>query len=113
MHRNDAKEHHIDWIDLVVVNLYPFEAVVERGADFTEVVENIDIGGPAMLRAAAKNHEWVTVVHDCNDYSKVIEEIEQGGVTSKTRQYLATKAFAHTAYYDAVITQYFKKIFKT
>ena len=108
-HKNDAKEHQIDWIDLVVVNLYPFEAVLERGADYAEIIENIDIGGPAMLRAAAKNHEWVTVVHDFNDYSQILEEIEQGGVTAETRQYLAAKAFAHTAYYDAVIAQYLQK----
>lgn len=109
LHKSDAKEHDIDWIDLVVVNLYPFAAVVEQGADFAEVIENIDIGGPAMLRAAAKNHEWVTVVHDFNDYSTILAEIEQGGVSTATRQYLAAKAFAHTAYYDAVIAQYLQK----
>ena len=108
-HASDAKNHQIDWIDLVVVNLYPFEATVERGANFSDIIENIDIGGPAMLRAAAKNHEWVTVIHDPCDYSKIIKELEQGGVCAETRRNLAAKAFAHTAYYDATITQYLQK----
>lgn len=108
-HQDDAREHEIEWIDLVVVNLYPFEATMEGGADYSDIIENIDIGGPAMLRAAAKNHEWVTVVQDPNDYSKILEEIDQGGISPKTRRYLATKAFAHTAYYDAVITAYLQQ----
>lgn len=105
-HQSDAHAHGIAWIDLVVVNLYPFEETVQMGAPFSKTLENIDIGGPAMLRAAAKNHAWVTVVHDPEDYSKVLLEMEQGGVSAETRRYLATKAFAHTAYYDALIASY-------
>lgn len=108
-HSEDAKTHGIDWIDMVVVNLYPFQATVASGADFDEVIENIDIGGPAMIRAAAKNHEWVTVVQDPQDYAVVLAEMQNGGVTLATRKRLAGKAFGHTAAYDAAITQYLQK----
>jgi len=102
------KEHGIDPIDLLVVNLYPFAATIARpDVTYAEAIENIDIGGPAMLRAAAKNHADVTVVVDPADYSTVLEEIEASGATSiDTRSMLAAKAFAHTAHYDAVIAQY-------
>ena len=95
-------------IDLVVVNLYPFEATVARG-DCTreDAIENIDIGGPAMLRAAAKNHAEVLVVVDPDDYRAVIEALEDGGSTLPQRARFAAKAFAHTARYDAVIADYF------
>src|ERR1019366_7040428 len=74
--------HDIAAIDLLVCNLYPFEATVARGADFETTIENIDIGGPAMTRSAAKNHDWVTVVVDAEDYGAVLEEMkEQGGTT--------------------------------
>ncbi len=105
-HANEAKAHNIGWIDLVVVNLYPFQATVKRGANFADTIENIDIGGPAMIRAAAKNHDWVGVVHDPEDYEKVLVEIQQGGLTPLTRKTLAAKAFAHTAHYDAAIAAY-------
>ena len=107
-HQADADQHGIGWIDLVVVNLYPFEATVASGADFAEVIENIDIGGPAMIRAAAKNHDWVTVVQDPQDYAAVLTEIESGGVSENTRRHLAKKAFAHTARYDAAIANYLR-----
>jgi len=105
-HEAEATAHDIGWIDMVVVNLYPFEATVAGGADRTTVIENIDIGGPAMIRAAAKNHEWVTVVQDPADYEMVLAEIKAGGITMPTRERLAGKAFAHTAYYDARIAAY-------
>ena len=108
-HATDAKTHDIGWIDLVVVNLYPFEATVTSGADFDTVIENIDIGGPAMIRAAAKNHAWVTVVQDPQDYAEVLAEIKAGGVSFATRKRLAGKAFGHTAHYDARITSYLKE----
>ncbi len=104
-HREAMAEHDIRPIDLVVVNLYPFEATLASGADFATCIENIDIGGPAMVRAAAKNHDFVAVVTDPADYAAVIEEMEsQGGATSpELRLRLAAAAFAHTAAYDAMI----------
>jgi phosphoribosylaminoimidazolecarboxamide formyltransferase/IMP cyclohydrolase len=94
------------YIDLVVVNLYPFEQTLERpGAAFEELVENIDIGGPSMVRSAAKNHERVTVVCDPADYGRVLAELEERGETPHdTRRWLAAKAFSHTAAYDAAIS---------
>jgi phosphoribosylaminoimidazolecarboxamide formyltransferase/IMP cyclohydrolase len=102
-------EHGIEAIDLVAVNLYPFAATVARpGCSLEEAVENIDIGGPAMVRASAKNHDRVTVIVDPLDYGTVIAEIdrENGGVSADTRRRLATKAFAHTAQYDAAVASY-------
>jgi len=101
--------HGITPIDLVVVNLYPFEATVKRrDCTFAEAVENIDIGGPAMLRSAAKNHAYVGVVIDNADYDKVIAELKQSRnqLTDITRFYLARKVFAHTANYDAMVSNY-------
>ena len=97
--------HGIAPIDLAVVNLYPFEATVARGADYHDCVENIDIGGPAMIRAAAKNHADVTVVVDAEDYEAVLGEIEASGGTSlATRKRLAATAYARTAAYDAAVS---------
>ncbi|MEM6942485.1 MAG: bifunctional phosphoribosylaminoimidazolecarboxamide formyltransferase/IMP cyclohydrolase, partial [Pseudomonadota bacterium] len=107
-HRAALEDHGIGAIDLVVVNLYPFEATVARGAPFAEVVENIDIGGPAMLRSAAKNHGSVTVVTDTQDYETVVDEIEAlGGTTAVTRRRLAAIAYARTAAYDAAVSTWF------
>ena len=102
------REHGIAGIDLLVVNLYPFErTVAEPGCDLATAVENIDIGGPAMLRAAAKNHAWVTVVVDANDYDAVLGELRASGtVAAATRFRLAAKAFEHTARYDGAIAGY-------
>ncbi len=99
------QKHAITAIDLLVVNLYPFEATVSRaGCTREEAIENIDIGGPAMLRAAAKNHEAVAVVVDPTDYKQVLTELEaEGHVSEHTRRYLARKVFAHTATYDAAV----------
>jgi phosphoribosylaminoimidazolecarboxamide formyltransferase/IMP cyclohydrolase len=102
-------EHGIEPIDLVAVNLYPFAATVARpGCTFEDAVENIDIGGPAMVRASAKNHDRVTIVVDPLDYGTVIGEIDRegGSVSAETRLRLATKAFAHTAQYDAAVASY-------
>ena len=93
-------------IDLVVCNLYPFEATVAKGASYEDTVENIDIGGPSMVRSAAKNHERVLVVCDPADYARVLEELGDGGVSLQTRKELAAKAFAHTAAYDGAIAAY-------
>ncbi len=111
-HAGDAAAmaaHGIAAIDLVVVNLYPFEATVAKGADFDTCVENIDIGGPTLIRAAAKNHAAVTVVVDPEDYRPVVEEMAaQGGATSAAlRKRLAATAYARTAAYDAAVSEWF------
>lgn len=106
-HAGAMAEHGIGAIDLVVVNLYPFEATVAKGAGRDEVIENIDIGGPSMVRSAAKNHAYVAIVTDPADYAGVIAEVEAGGTTVDTRRRLAAKAFAATAAYDAAIAQWF------
>lgn len=102
-------EHNIPCIDLVVVNLYPFEATIAReDCDFAMAIENIDIGGPAMLRSSAKNHASVAVVTDASDYDKILAEIDanNGSVTDRTRFELALKVFEHTARYDGAIANY-------
>ena len=102
-------QHGIEPIDLLAVNLYPFAATVARpGSTFDDAIENIDIGGPAMVRAAAKNHDHVTVIVDPLDYGAVLAELEasDGTVGAETRLRLATKAFAHTAQYDAAVASY-------
>src|SRR5215813_9767797 len=108
-HTSSMKAHGIAPIDLLVVNLYPFEATVEKGADFEECIENIDIGGPAMIRAAAKNHNDVAVVVEASDYQAVLDELNanQGATTLALRRRLAAKAYARTAAYDAAISNWF------
>jgi len=107
-HQEQAKKNHIPTIDLVVVNLYPFEQTVARPSCTTEeAIENIDIGGPSMLRSAAKNHEAVTVVTDPSDYGLVQQEMEAtGDTTLGTRRKLAAKVFRHTSHYDHLIGAY-------
>src|SRR5215213_1375810 len=86
-HKASMDEHQIGAIDLVVVNLYPFEATIAKGASYEETIENIDIGGPAMIRSAAKNHAYVTVVVDPNDYDAILESVQTtGGVPYEMRQ---------------------------
>src|SRR5437588_9859259 len=108
-HAASMKEHGIAPIDLLVVNLYPFEATVAKGAPFDDCIENIDIGGPAMIRAAAKNHNDVAVVVDADDYARVLAELQQhrGATTLSLRKSLAQKAYARTAAYDAAISNWF------
>src|SRR5690348_5375277 len=108
-HTGSMKAHGIAPIDLLVVNLYPFESTVEKGADFEECIENIDIGGPAMIRAAAKNHNDVAVVVDADDYGAVLDELKanNGATTLALRKRLAAKAYARTAAYDAAISNWF------
>jgi phosphoribosylaminoimidazolecarboxamide formyltransferase/IMP cyclohydrolase len=111
-HEAQAAEHAIAPIDLVVVNLYPFEATVADGAPYDSCVENIDIGGPALIRAGAKNHASVTVVVEPADYARVLEEMKanDGATTLKLRKQLAAKAFARTAAYDAAIATWFASV---
>ena len=108
-HTAAAATHDIPPIDLLVVNLYPFEQTVARGGSFDECIENIDIGGPAMIRAAAKNHAAVTVVVDTEDYEAVIADMEQyaGAISANLRRTLAAKAYARTSHYDAAISNWF------
>jgi phosphoribosylaminoimidazolecarboxamide formyltransferase / IMP cyclohydrolase len=112
---NVMNEHGIAPIDLLVVNLYPFEATINRDdCDLPMAIENIDIGGPAMLRAAAKNHKDVTVLVDANDYQKVIDAItEQGGTELEFRFAMAAKTYSHTARYDGLIANYLGKFAET
>lgn len=107
-HQQQLTEHGITPIDLVVVNLYPFkETISKEGTTFEDAIENIDIGGPTMLRASAKNHQDVTVMVDPADYEGVLNEIrESGKTTAETRRRLAAKVFRHTAAYDAMIAGY-------
>jgi phosphoribosylaminoimidazolecarboxamide formyltransferase/IMP cyclohydrolase len=108
-HQEQAKQHDIPPIDLIVVNLYPFRETVAKGGDFDACIENIDIGGPAMVRSAAKNHAFVAIVTDAAHYDDVIAEMNQngGGTTLEFRKRLAAAAYAHTAAYDAAICNWF------
>jgi len=107
-HQAQMKEHGIEPIEIVCVNLYPFvETISKPDVTYEEAIENIDIGGPTMLRAAAKNHQYVTVIVDSNDYATVLEELKANGATTfETRKKLAAKVFRHTASYDAYISNY-------
>jgi phosphoribosylaminoimidazolecarboxamide formyltransferase/IMP cyclohydrolase len=108
-HRHAMQAHGIEPIDLLVVNLYPFEATVAKGAGFEESIENIDIGGPAMIRAAAKNHDDVAVIVDAADYDPLLAEMKthNGATTLALRRKLAAKAYARTGAYDAAISNWF------
>jgi len=107
-HLEQAREHGIELIDMVVVNLYPFEATIsKKECKFEDAIENIDIGGPSMVRSAAKNFESVAVVVDPNDYSRIIKELKENNAVGKeTLRELAVKAFKHTARYDSIIGGY-------
>ncbi|MDB5629048.1 MAG: phosphoribosylaminoimidazolecarboxamide formyltransferase / cyclohydrolase [Tardiphaga sp.] len=113
-HKAAMADHNIAPIDLLVVNLYPFEATVAKGADYDDCIENIDIGGPAMIRAAAKNHDDVAVVVEASDYQAVLDELTaNAGATTRTlRRRLAAKAYARTAAYDAAISNWFAEQLK-
>jgi phosphoribosylaminoimidazolecarboxamide formyltransferase/IMP cyclohydrolase len=99
-----------DYIDLVAVNLYPFEETIARpNVTYADAIENIDIGGVTLIRAAAKNHERVTLVCDPSDYKSILEELRAGGISAKMRATLAVKGFAATAHYDTAIHDYLKQ----
>lgn len=109
-HLTAMKDHEIGGIDMVVVSLYPFEETVAGGADFSTCIENIDIGGPAMIRASAKNHDFVTIITSAADYDAVLENLNahNGSTTLALRRSLAAKAFALTSYYDSRIAQWLR-----
>lgn len=113
-HRKQMSELGIEPIDIVVCNLYPFkQTILKPEVSHEEIIENIDIGGPTMIRAAAKNYKFVTVITDPEDYAKVIGELQANGDTSlETKEMLAAKVFIHTAHYDALIAGYFSERLK-
>ncbi len=98
-----AKANHIESIDIVCVNLYPFKQTIERTDDFNEIIENIDIGGPTLVRAAAKNYANVLIITDKNDYKPIIESLRNGQNTLELRKEMMIKAYSHTASYDVMI----------
>jgi len=110
-HVREMKEHKITGIDLVAVNLYPFKATIEKpGVTLAEAIENIDIGGPAMVRAAAKNFKFVTIVTNPGRYDAIAKQVQENGeVDDHARMVLAQEAFAHTAAYDDMIQNYLKE----
>ena len=109
-HSADAKEKNIQWIDLVVCNLYPFsETISLKDCDLALALENVDIGGPTMIRSAAKNVGWVCVAVNPADYSMISDELQSGEISFKTRQLFSSKAFGHTAQYDTIIHNYLKE----
>ncbi|MBU0591638.1 bifunctional phosphoribosylaminoimidazolecarboxamide formyltransferase/IMP cyclohydrolase [Candidatus Micrarchaeota archaeon] len=111
-HMKQAEIHAMKMIDLVIVNLYPFEQAVLGGKSHEEIIENIDIGGPTLLRSAAKNYKSVAVVTNPNRYRTIMDEISKSGkISDKTRQTLAIEAWEHVAHYDVVIEKYFRKTF--
>lgn len=111
-HVNELKKLKIEPIDLVAINFYPFEETIKKPAKLKEVIESIDIGGPSLVRAAAKNHEDVLVIVDKNDYGFVLEKIKGKKITYEDRKSLAAKAFSYTARYDSIINNYFNNLTK-
>lgn len=111
-HMKSALDHGITMFDMVVVNLYPFKNTVEKGGPMNDIIENIDIGGPTLIRSAAKNFKDVAVITSHDDYALIIEEMKKnnGKISVETKFRLATKAFAHTALYDGYISSYFSKV---
>jgi len=108
-HTADAEANHIQWIDLVVCNLYPFsETISQEYCDLALALENVDIGGPTMIRSAAKNMGWVCAVVDPTDYSIVTDELQSGEISFPLRKTLSAKAFGHTAQYDTIVHNYLK-----
>jgi len=113
-HIKDLQNNNFDEIDLVIVNFYPFEEILEQTNDHLKIIENIDVGGPTMVRAAAKNYNDVAVITSSNQYGELIDEIEKnkGATSIEFREKMSLEAFSETAYYDAVISNYFNKIKK-
>ena len=111
-HIKDLKDNNFEEIDLVIVNFYPFEKTLEQTNNHLKIIENIDVGGPTMVRAAAKNYNDVTVITSSDQYSELISEIEKnkGSTSIEFREKMSLEAFSETAYYDAVISNYFNKI---
>ena len=113
-HKIEMRKRKFSSIDLVVVNFYPFKNTVQKTNKMKQIIENIDIGGPTLVRAAAKNYKDVTVITDKSDYHKLVEELQKykGKTSIKFREEMSCKAFASTAFYDATITQWFNEKLK-
>ena len=113
-HKKDLKDNNFEEIDLVIVNFYPFEKTLEQTNSHSKIIENIDVGGPTMVRSAAKNYNDVTVITSSEQYSQLIDEIKKnkGSTSIEFREKMSLEAFSETAYYDAVISSYFNKIRK-
>jgi len=113
-HKNDLKNNNFEEIDLVIANFYPFEKTLEQTSDHLKIIENIDVGGPTMVRSAAKNYNDVAVITSIDQYDELIREIEKnkGSTSLEFRERMSLEAFSETAYYDAVISSYFNKIKK-
>ena len=111
-HQNEMKKNNFENIDLVIVNFYPFENTLKKTNNHNKIIENIDIGGPSMVRSAAKNYKDVAVITSTNQYEELIEELKKnkGSTTLKFREKLSRIAFTETAYYDSVISNYFNNI---
>jgi phosphoribosylaminoimidazolecarboxamide formyltransferase/IMP cyclohydrolase len=112
LHQKEMREQQIEQVDLVVVNLYPFQKTISKEkVELNEAIENIDIGGPSLLRAAAKNYQDVAVVINPQDYSVILEELKKNNkeISLDTKKKLAVKVFEHTSFYDGIITQYLRK----
>tara|TARA_B100001173_G_scaffold254976_1_gene226634 strand:+ start:530 stop:2065 length:1536 start_codon:yes stop_codon:yes gene_type:complete len=111
-HLKDIKKNNFENIDLVIVNFYPFENTIKKTNNYKKIIENIDIGGPTLVRSAAKNYDYVTVITSSNQYDELIKQLEEnkGSTTLDYRKKLSTIAFTETAYYDSVISNYFNKI---
>ena len=114
-HQNEMKNNNFENIDLVIVNFYPFENTLKKTSNHNKIIENIDIGGPSMVRSAAKNYKDVTVITSTNQYEELVEELKKnkGSTTLKFREKLSRIAFTETAYYDSVISNYFNDISNT
>ena len=113
-HTKEMKNLDFQKIDLVIVNFYPFEETIKKTNNFKKIIENIDIGGPTLVRAAAKNHDRVTIIYSKNDYEALISELKKnkGSTSLKFRRDMAEKAFLNTAFYDTSISNYFTKLSK-
>ena len=110
-HKNQMRKRKFEPIDLVIVNFYPFEKTIKKSSNREKIIENIDIGGPSMVRAAAKNFKSVTIITDKEDYPELIKEIKKlkGKTTLNFREKMASKAYGLTAYYDAVVSEWFNR----
>ena len=111
-HLKNIKENNLNAIDLVIVNFYPFEEVIQNTSNHEKIMENVDIGGPTMVRAAAKNYNDVTVITSINQYDELLNQLNKnkGSTTLEFRKKLSLNAFSETAYYDSLIANYFNKI---
>ena len=110
-HKREMNKKKFNYLDLIIVNFYPFQKTIQKTKNFKKIIENIDIGGPTMVRAAAKNFNYVSIITDKKDYSLLISELNKnkGSTSLKFREKMASKAFGLTAYYDSIVSNWFNK----